>query len=46
MLGEDGGVVDDGAVFGGVYHIHRDELSTEGHHVEFRLHTLVLLEDL
>ncbi len=46
MLGEDGGVVDDGAVFGVVYHIHGNELGAEWQHIQIRFKRLVLLQDL
>ena len=33
VLGQDGGVVDDGAMLGTVDDIHGNELGAEGHHI-------------
>ena len=43
MPGEDGGVVDDGAVLGVVDDVHGDELGAEGQDVQVGLDRLVLL---
>lgn len=46
MQGQDGGVVDDGAVLGVVDDVHGDELGAEGHDVELGAHRLVGLHHL
>lgn len=43
MSGQKGRVVNDGAVFGVVNHIHWDELRAEGHDVQLGAHRLVRL---
>ena len=46
MPGQDGGVVDDGAVLRVVDDVHGNELGTEGHHIELSTKGLVLLKHL
>ncbi len=46
MLGKDGGMVDDGAVFGMVDDLAGDELAAERHHVQVSFDGLVLLQNL
>ena len=46
MQGQDGGVVDDGAVLRVVDDVHGDELGAEGHYVEVSTHRLVGLHHL
>lgn len=41
MQGQDGGMIDDGAVLRAVDNIHGDELGAEGHDVEFGTHCVV-----
>lgn len=46
MQGEDGGVVDDGAVLGVVDDVHGDKLGAKGHDVELSTHHLVGIHHL
>ena len=46
MPGQDGGVVDDGAVLGVVDDVHGNELGAEGQDIQVRLNRLVLLQNL
>ena len=46
MQGQDGRVVDDGAVLGVVDDVHGDELGAEGHDVKLGAHRLVGLHHL
>lgn len=46
MQGQDGGMVDDGAVHGVINDVHRDELGAEGHDVELGAHSLVGIHHL
>ena len=46
MQGQDGGMVDDGAMLGVVNDVHRDELRAEWHDVEIGAHCLVGLHHL
>jgi len=43
---QDGGVINDGAVFGEVDHIHGDELGAEGHDVQLSAHRFIRLHHL
>lgn len=46
MQGQDGWVVDDGAVLGVINDVHGDELGAEGHDVELGIHCLVGIHHL
>lgn len=46
MQGQDGGVVDDGAVLGEVDDVHGDKLGAEGHHIELSAYSFVGLNHL
>ena len=46
VLGQDGGVIDDGAMFRIVDDIHGNELGTEGQHIQLSTKGLVLLKHL
>jgi len=45
-MGEEGGVIDDGAMFRMVNHLHWDELCAERKHIQVCLNRLVLLKNL
>ena len=46
MSGQDGGMVDNGAMCGVVDDIHGNELSAKWHHIQFCTKGLVLVKDL
>ena len=46
MSGQDGGMVDNGAVLGVVDDIHWNELGAEGKHIQIHLRRHILLQDL